>query len=122
MAAGLPGAGIGGMFYLLSALLMPVRELYRAARGETHLRWGLVWRQSALAVGILLGLSVTGWAVGHVVAAATQGLATTFGVATAVRPAANAVRVSALLLSMGTLAAILVAVQIARLVVRRPRA
>ena len=34
MTAGLPGAGIGGMFYLLMALLAPLWETVRARRQE----------------------------------------------------------------------------------------
>ena len=37
MTAGMPGTGIGGLFYLLSALLMPLRELWRlVASGGTY--------------------------------------------------------------------------------------
>ncbi|MEO8359216.1 MAG: hypothetical protein ABI672_04225 [Vicinamibacteria bacterium] len=54
MNAGLPGTGIGGLFYLFSALFMPVRELWRASRGRGRagdLR--LAFRQSGMAVAIL---------------------------------------------------------------------
>jgi len=54
MTAGLPGTGIGGLFYLISALLMPVREAWRAATGRGRpgdLR--LAFRQSAMAAVIV---------------------------------------------------------------------
>lgn len=35
MAAGLPGLGLGGLFFILSALFAPVPELYRTARGRS---------------------------------------------------------------------------------------
>ena len=60
MNAGLPGTGLGGVFYLLLALLMPVRELYLTVRGRSSReRWALVLRQFALACGILAALFAT---------------------------------------------------------------
>ena len=62
MNAGLPGTGIGGLFYVLLALLMPVRELYLTARGRSSReRWRLVLQQAAIALGIVASLAVTGW-------------------------------------------------------------
>ncbi|HKG94375.1 MAG TPA: hypothetical protein VKA84_20855 [Gemmatimonadaceae bacterium] len=115
MTAGLPGAGIGGLFYLLSALLMPVRSLHRALTGGEP-RWRLALRQAALAAGVLGGIWATGWLLGVVVKHA--GAAAALG--TAGRPdAPNVVRTGALLFSFGTLAAVLAAVQLARLAVGR---
>ena len=60
MNVGLPGTGIGGLFYLLTALLMPLFELGRTLRGGSSLqRWQRVGTQTALAVGILAGLWLT---------------------------------------------------------------
>jgi hypothetical protein len=61
MNAGLPGTGIGGVFYLLSALLMPFFEVVRTLRGNSSWsRWVLLLRQLAMAAGILAGM----WALG----------------------------------------------------------
>ena len=55
MTAGLPGAGIGGIFYLASALLMPVRELWGFVQ-NVSLHWrGLLevpYLRSAVAVSL----------------------------------------------------------------------
>lgn len=68
MNAGLPGTGIGGLFYILLALLMPLRELYLTARGRSSReRWLLVLQQLMIAVGIVAALGATGWAVTRVV-------------------------------------------------------
>lgn len=68
MNAGLPGTGIGGLFYVLLALLMPVRELYLTARGRSSReRWRVVLGQVAIALGIVASLAVTGWALSQVV-------------------------------------------------------
>lgn len=61
MIAGLPGTGISGLFYILSAFWMPVAETVRFLRGrERQSNWKLVFSQFALASGILLILGVTG--------------------------------------------------------------
>lgn len=65
MTAGLPGTGIGGVFYLLSALLMPLVELVKTLRGQSSWpRWVLVIRQLAMASGIIAGMWMLGIALG----------------------------------------------------------
>jgi hypothetical protein len=59
MTAGLPGTGIGGLFYLVSALLMPFVTLVRAVRGRPVLP-GEAFRQAGTAVGILVAMWITG--------------------------------------------------------------
>ena len=54
MFAGLPGIGVGTLFYVLMALLMPVFEIPRVLRGTSSLaRWGLIIRQLVYASGIV---------------------------------------------------------------------
>src|SRR5215207_7225971 len=66
MTAGLPGSGIGGLFYLLSALFMPLRELWRALRSRSRPeRPVLALQQAGLALGIIAALWWTGWAIDH---------------------------------------------------------
>ncbi len=63
MTAGLPGTGIGGVFYLLSALVMPFYEVVKTVQGQSSwLRWVLVVKQLAMAAGIIGGM----WALGVV--------------------------------------------------------
>ncbi len=51
MTVGIPRAGIGGLFYLASALWMPVQESWNAVRGKsTPKRRALVARQFLLTV------------------------------------------------------------------------
>lgn len=67
MFAGLPGTGIGGVFYLLLTLWMPVHEMYLTWHGRSSLerwkfiagRWaifgaviGVIWLQVVLIKGI----------------------------------------------------------------------
>jgi hypothetical protein len=53
MFAGLPGTGIGGMFYILLALFMPVCELYRMIRRHSS---GKIWAFIAVQVGLVAGM------------------------------------------------------------------
>jgi hypothetical protein len=62
MTAGIPGIGLGGLFFVISALLMVVLELYRTARGRSSLaRWRFVGRQAAIAAGIVLNTMAALW-------------------------------------------------------------
>jgi hypothetical protein len=57
---GLPGTGLGGLFYILLAVWMPLSEAYRTVRGRSSLaRWRRVARQFALACGIVAALVAT---------------------------------------------------------------
>ncbi len=74
MNVGLPGTGIGGLFYLITAFLMPVVELVRTMQGRSSWqRWSIVGRQTGLASGVVGCLWATGYAVGHVGVAHLQG-------------------------------------------------
>ena len=55
MFAGLPGIGVGTLFYVLMALWMPFRELPRLARGTSSLsQWKMIVRQLFYATGIVV--------------------------------------------------------------------
>jgi hypothetical protein len=57
MFAGLPGIGVGTLFYVLIALLMPLWELVRVVRGTSSLaRWRLIRRQFLFAVSIIISV------------------------------------------------------------------
>ncbi|MEW6620026.1 MAG: hypothetical protein AB1422_11940 [bacterium] len=60
MAVGLPGSGISGLFYLLSALLMPVHELLLLLRRRSNRnRWHFVLRQTIIALLVIGGIWIT---------------------------------------------------------------
>ncbi|OGF13170.1 MAG: hypothetical protein A2W00_13920 [Candidatus Eisenbacteria bacterium RBG_16_71_46] len=120
MTVGIPGSGIGGLFYLAGALWLPVRGLFRRLRGEP-VAWPQAFGQAALAVGILAGLWLTGALLGLLVGPSLEPAAAGgTGIGAALARHANALRLASLLAGFGTLGAVLAAVQIARLVVRRP--
>jgi len=67
MTAGIPGTGIGTMYCLGLALLMPFHELYVSACGRSSIeRWRAVAHQFINAVGILLSLAAVSWLVRRV--------------------------------------------------------
>ena len=116
MAVGIPGVGIGGIFYLVSALAMPFRELALMARGERGAGGAATWiaiaRQWSIAGGIIGAIWATGWVLG-------RALTTPLSRGTAMDVAAAhgvTLRLSALFLSFGTLTIVLALVQIARVV------
>jgi hypothetical protein len=54
VVVGFPGTGIGGLFYLLLAMVMPFCELYQLSRGRSSWRrWRAVAIEFAYALGIL---------------------------------------------------------------------
>ena len=62
MTAGLPGIGIGGIFYLVSALMMPLVELKRRLRRRKHKKsWRLILKHFSYVLGIAGGF----WAMGY---------------------------------------------------------
>ena len=120
MVAGLPGAGIGGLFYLISALLLPIRALWRWVRGvPVGLSAGAVLRQVLMAVAILGGIWGTGWLLGVLVAPDLVRPPSSTGFLRHLPgSSANVVRIAALLAGFGTLGVVLIAVEIARVIVR----
>ncbi len=114
MTAGLPGTGIGGMFYLISALATPLREGYLRMRGRRSRGWRLVAAQTAIASAVLAGMWATGWLLGLAVRASHR----VFPAAVTLHPGSLLPAV-ALLLSVGTLAVVLLGVELLRLWVRR---
>jgi hypothetical protein len=70
MFAGLPGFGVGTLFYVVVAFWMPIRELPRVARGTSSLaRWRLIVQQLFYASGIVLTIMIAErflmWALGQ---------------------------------------------------------
>ncbi|MGN6587847.1 MAG: hypothetical protein ACTHKT_10330 [Solirubrobacterales bacterium] len=59
MSAGLPGLGLGGLFFILSALLAPFPELWRTLRGRSDLAtWRAIGRQLAQALAMIAAIDL----------------------------------------------------------------
>jgi hypothetical protein len=60
MSAGLPGLGLGGLFFIFSALLAPFPELWRTLRGRGDLAsWRAIGRQLAQALAMVAAIDLT---------------------------------------------------------------
>ncbi|HET9984166.1 MAG TPA: hypothetical protein VFQ38_11285 [Longimicrobiales bacterium] len=125
MTAGLPGTGLGGLFYILGALGMPLRAGARTLAGRHgESRWREAARQAALALGVLAAIWATGWLLGaalsnpaSLLAAALAGRHAHPGAMLAVQ---NVLRWGALVGTTGLLLLVLGGVEVLRLVVPRP--
>ena len=115
MTVGVPGAGIGGLFYLASALALPLRAGVRAVRGEP-VAWGAVVRQWLLAVTVLAAIWFAGWLIG-LWAGPDLVRAGASGVAAAILRTTGIMAGAILYASVATLTLILLLVQIASLLV-----
>ncbi|MBN8646043.1 MAG: hypothetical protein J0L61_12475 [Planctomycetes bacterium] len=59
MVVGVPGTGIGGLFYLLMACSMPFVEAWKWVRGErSQRRWGFIIAQLGLVGSIVAAMTV----------------------------------------------------------------
>src|SRR5258705_7756723 len=118
MTVGVPGAGIGGMFYLVSALAMPLRQAYRwARRRPSFAGWRVVAGQTVMAGAILAAIWVTGWLIGIAITASARIVGPPHLLA-GPHPG-SVLRTAALVLSAATLAAVLLGVELLRLWVHR---
>ncbi len=65
MIAGLPGTGIGGLFYMLIALWMPVNEVINIISGHANSKNMLLVKSHLfLTLCIVIAVIVTGWLAG----------------------------------------------------------
>ena len=70
MFAGLPGIGVGTLFYVLIGLWMPLRELPRVVRGTSSVdRWRLILKQLMFSISIIFSImlaeAVLMWVLGQ---------------------------------------------------------
>lgn len=119
MTAGIPGAGIAGLFYLACALLMPIRAGWRAiahrSRGTSY-PGTFVLKHVALAAAMLGSLWVAAWLIGWFIALASA--PTPGAAAEAARAWPRAIGRTVVWLTAGTLVGVLLSVEVLRLVLR----
>lgn len=122
MSVGLPGSGIGGVFYLVSALWMPVHGAQRSLRGKPAPNGRVIAQQFIMAALILFALWGTGYAIDFMLNGAATGSSARHALGSgADSPVPHVFRAASFLLTFGTLAGVLLIVQILRFVVP-PRA
>ena len=112
MTPGVPGAGIGGLFYLASTLLLPFRSLARRLRGQPD---SLTARQAihtlAIAGGVIAALVAMGWVLALLVPDEVLRVASAGSGSVRAR---TVLPVATFATAVGTLLTVLVAVEIAR--------
>ena len=126
MAAGIPGVGVGGLFYVLSAVLAPVCELQRVWKRRRRVDEGAsrrapLWRQSLRLFLMAAGIVGAMWLTGLLVGSLMQALSVYSTAARTLPLGLSIWKISALALGLGTLTLVLGAVQIARLTVGTAR-
>ena len=117
MNVGLPGTGIGGVFYLLSAICMPVVETARALGRRDKSQWRVVGRLVVMTIGIAAGIWWAGWVLALMVGGSPLLLAAIQGGGASGRFAPNVLRTATLVVSLSTLGALIISVWVASLVV-----
>ena len=114
MTVGLPGTGIGGLFYLLLVLVMPLREAFRILRGRGDIRrWQTIGRALALAAGILAALWLEAWVLVEILGLRQNSLGAAAGSAERIARAAS-------FATLASLGPVLLTLGFLRLLVRRP--
>jgi hypothetical protein len=112
VTAGIPGTGIGGLFYLASALALPLREMRRRRRGGP--RWRLIAGQVAMASGVIAAMWATGWLLELALVHARPLLPVSIGL-----PPARVWPMATIVAAAGVLVAVLLGVELLRLVIHR---
>ncbi|MCM8814169.1 MAG: hypothetical protein NC924_09615 [Candidatus Omnitrophica bacterium] len=109
MTAGLPGIGIGGIFYLLCAFLMPLIALAKTLAGRgTRAMWRAAGAQFCHASGIMAGFWITGKILAcGLHAAADRSIISAFG-----RAPDNLFQIKPLYISLGVLVCVFATLQI----------
>jgi hypothetical protein len=115
MSAGLPGVGLSGVFFILSALLAVPLELVRTVRGRsTPSRWTIVLRHAMLALVMILALEAF-YALVHAIVVTLRPPAHRQGRAAAL----HLIPVLPILLTLAAMACVTGAAKAAELLVRR---
>ncbi|MGQ0538705.1 MAG: hypothetical protein ACT4R6_07140 [Gemmatimonadaceae bacterium] len=118
MTPGIPGAGIGGLFYLGASVVLALRHAGdRLLRRQARFATRDVALLTALALGIVAGIWLMGWLLGALLSQEVRQLrsAGVTALLAGTRHSENVVRVAAVIAGIGTLAAVMAGVELARL-------
>lgn len=122
---GMPGVGLGGIFYIVAALLMPVVEAARALgarlrgvrRTNDERRWRLALGQATLA-GLVLGAA---WLMGIAVSRVASSRAVATLDASGAAPTHSPLRIGTLALGLVLLTLVLGGIEVTRVLLVAPR-
>lgn len=120
MNVGLPGTGIGGIFYLASTFLMVIVEIILTLKGKSDLvRWRFVLGQLGIGTGIIFGMFVAGWII-ELLFYLTHSVASSYGLTQAV-PRYHVFLIKPIFWTLATLLTIVVSIQILGIVIGKNR-
>jgi len=118
MIAGLPGTGIGGMYYLIIALWMPLHGLINGMKERLPVfKTGIIRRQVLMTVMVLAGMWITGWLLGLCLAVLVPAITVSASLGS-VAVAQNVIQVTPLLITLATLTVVYIGMQGLRLFLR----
>jgi len=112
--AGLPGTGLGGVFYILLIFWMILRK---SMRPRLYAKWRQLLQLGSMAIAILLVLWGEMWAVGRLVGSLPR-----FADIVSSSSPSGAFAIALGLMPLLSLAALFIALQMARLLLPRDRA
>lgn len=124
MIAGLPGTGIGGLFYMLLALWMPANEVINIIRGRANPKnTQLVKSHLFLTSCIVIAVIATGWLAGLLALMILFGIdgagITGAGITGANRvPIENFLHIAPIILTLLTLLGVYLAMQLLRFAIK----
>lgn len=112
--AGLPGTGLGGVFYILLILWMILRK---SAKPDIYAKWRRLIPLGSMAIAIIMVLWGEMWIIGKTVG----GLPTFADIVSSGIPTSGVLAIALALVPLLTLAALLMALHLARLMIPRDR-
>ncbi len=123
MIAGVPGIGIGGVFYLVCAFFMPFIEIANTLRGRSSARR---WRMVAQQFGILCCVVAAFWGTGWALKISLKKLSAVSGsfsphLSHAALNASNFLTVRPILLSLGAIATVMAVLSVANYILDRKK-
>jgi len=118
---GLPGTGLGGIFYVLLVIWMAVRETWLLMRAASHYsRWLKIAKLGSLAAAIVAALWLEGWLIYQLLGSATGYASNFYGAAGSGRELAIAAITPMLAIApFVVLVILMLGVHTARLLLRR---
>lgn len=121
---GLPGTGLGGIFYILLVIWMIVREVWLLLRGASgSSRWRKIAKLTALAAAIVASLWLEGWLLYELFASTGWLNSSPYGEAAGSYELAVAALIPMLSIAPFVILAVLVlSIHTLRLALRRPQA
>ena len=114
MIAGLPGTGIGGIFYLLLAIWMPIRQIWTESVKKTRPKgWKRITQHLFMTLCIIAGMTVTGLILGYIISNIVKNSVTSVS-----QKVVNVLHVTPFIISIATLIFVFILIHLTRVFLR----